>query len=139
MSRPHRHGTALRPAAFPLNSKDDAIATKSLTGASMTVLRFIGGLFLLVAVIALTADFTRAEPNSGLVPPFASLQKHWSDLAPQSLAAAKRAVEVRAHPFLWDPLIRSVLALPAWASLGTLGLAFSWFGRPRRRIDIFAN
>jgi hypothetical protein len=105
----------------------------------MTVLRFLGGLFLLVAVIALTADFTRAEADGALVPPFASLQKHWSDLAPQSLAAAKRTVEVRVHPFLWDPLIGSVLALPAWASLGALGLAFSWLGRPRRRIDIFAN
>ena len=105
----------------------------------MTVLRFIGGLFLLVAVIALTTDYTRAEAGAMLVPPFASLLNHWSDLAPQSLDAAKRAVESRAHPLLWDPVIRSVLALPAWASLGAIGLIFAWLGRPRRRIDIFAN
>jgi hypothetical protein len=105
----------------------------------MTVLRFIGSLFLLAAVIALTADFTRADPAGTALPPFASLLKHWSDLAPQSLAAAQKVVEARIHPLLWDPLIRSVLALPAWASLGTVGLIFTWLGRPRRRIDIFAN
>jgi hypothetical protein len=55
------------------------------------------------------------------------------------LAAAQKVVEARIHPLLWDPLIRSVLALPAWASLGTVGLIFTWLGRPRRRIDIFAN
>jgi len=105
----------------------------------MTVLRFLGGLFLLAAVIALTADFTRADPGGALLPPFASLLKHWADLAPQSLAAAKRAVEVRAHPLIWDPVIRSLLMLPAWMSLGAVGLLLSWLGRPRRRVDIFAN
>jgi hypothetical protein len=104
----------------------------------MAVLRFIGGLFLLAAAIALTADFTRAE-GSALVPRFASLQKHWSDLAPQSLAAARKAVEMRAHPLLWDPVIGSLLALPAWLSLGALGVLVSWLGRPRRRVDIFVN
>jgi hypothetical protein len=103
----------------------------------MTVLRFIGGLFLLFAVIALTTDFTRAEASGALA--FASLLDHWSELAPQSLAAAQKTVQGRAHPLLWDPVIRSLLALPAWASLGAVGLIFAWLGRPRRRIDIFAN
>ena len=105
----------------------------------MTVLRFIGSLFLLAAVIALTADFTRAEAGSTILPPFASLLKHWSDLAPQSLAAAQKAVQTTAHPLLWDPVIRSLLALPAWLSLGTLGLIIAWLGRPRHRVDIFVN
>jgi len=54
----------------------------------MIVFRFIGSLFLLGAVIALTADLSR--PQRADAPTFASLHRHWTELAPQTLSAAQR-------------------------------------------------
>ena len=105
----------------------------------MNALRFLGGLFLLAAVIALTYDVTRTGSGWIGATEFTSLAKHWADLSPQTLAAAQKAVETRAHPLVWDPVIRSVLDLPAWASLGAIGAVALWLGRPRRRVDIFIN
>ncbi len=103
----------------------------------MLVLRFLGSLFLLGAVIALTADLSRpARPD---IPRFASLQKHWADMAPQSLASAQKSVQTRTHAIVWDPVITSVLAVPAFATLGALALMLFYIGRPRRRVEIFVN
>jgi hypothetical protein len=103
----------------------------------MRALRFIGSLLLLGAVIAFTADISRPpQPNT---PAFTSLLKHWSDLAPQSLAATQQAVASRTHPLVWSLGIRPALILPAWVLLSTLALLLLYLGRPRRRVDIFIN
>jgi hypothetical protein len=104
----------------------------------MLVLRFIGALFLLGAVIALTADLSRTS-RPPQAPVFTSLLKHWSDFAPQSLKAAQTSVQTRMHPVLWDPVILSLLSLPAWISLTVLAILSFWAGRPRRRVEIFVN
>lgn len=103
----------------------------------MLVLRFIGSLFLLGAVIALTADLSR--PPRPDTPQLASLHKHWSDFAPQSLAAAQKTVQTRAHRLVWDPVITSILATPAFAAFGVLAVLLLYIGRPRRRVEIFVN
>ena len=103
----------------------------------MLVLRFIGSLFLLGAVIAVTADLSRpARPNT---PTFTSIYKHWADVAPQTLAAAQKTVQTRAHRLLWDPVIRSVLSIPAFVTFGALAVLLLYLGRPRRRVEIFVN
>lgn len=104
----------------------------------MIVLRFIGALFLLAAVIALAADVTRARTGAP-GPIFTSIAKHWADFAPQSLAAAQAQVQSHIHPLLWDPLIASIIRVPAWISLGGMGLLALYFGRRRRRLEIFSN
>ena len=104
----------------------------------MLVLRFIGALFLLGAVIALTSDLSRPA-RTAQAPVFTSMLKLWSDFAPQTLKAAQTSVQTKVHPALWDPVIRSVLAIPAWISLVALAIFSFWAGRPRRRIEIFVN
>ena len=104
----------------------------------MLALRFLGSLFLLIAVISLTADLSRPLPAAGNAN-YTSLMKHWSDFAPQSLATAQKTVQTKAHPVLWDPVIRYPLGLPAFATLGGLGLVLLYLGRPRRRVEIFVN
>lgn len=103
----------------------------------MLVLRFIGSLFLLGAIIALTGDLSR--PNRAGTPTFASLHKHWSDLAPQTLASTQKTVATRSHRLVWDPLIVSVLNVPAFVTFGGLAVLFLYLGRPRRRVEIFVN
>ena len=103
----------------------------------MLALRFIGSLFLLAAVIALTADLSR--PRRPNVPMLASVERHWSEVAPQSLASTAKTVRSRTHPFVWDTLVRSVLAIPASVSLTLVACLLFYWGRPRRRVEIFVN
>ena len=103
----------------------------------MLVLRFIGSLFLLGTVIAATSDLSRPpRPNT---PTFTSIYRHWSELAPQTLAAAQKTVQTRTHRYVWDPVIRTVLAIPAFVMFGALAVLLLYFGRPRRRVEIFVN
>ncbi len=103
----------------------------------MLVLRFIGSLFLLGAVIALTSDLSRSHRADA--PAFASIHKHWTDLAPQTLAATQKTVATRTHPVVWDTLIVTMLKIPAFLTFGALAVLFLYFGRPRRRVEIFVN
>jgi hypothetical protein len=111
----------------------------SLAGVlTMAALRFVAGLFLLAAVIALVSDVTRTQ--LGLAGgPSTSLLKHLADLAPSSLAAAQRAVQNNLHPLVWDPVLKSFLSLPAWASLAAIGLLLAYAGRRRYRVNIYTN
>lgn len=104
----------------------------------MLALRFLGALFLLGAIIALTSDLSR-KPTTPQQHHFTSLLKHWSDFAPQTLAATQKTVQTRTHPLVWDPVIRAPLSVPAWISLTTLAVLCFYGGRPRRRVEIFVN
>jgi len=103
----------------------------------MTALRFIASILLLVAAVILIADVTQAGGGalSGLWVP---LVRHWAALAPQSLAALQRSLQAISG-LLWDPLAKSLLAIPAWLLFAALGAASAYAGRRRRRINIFTN
>lgn len=101
------------------------------------IMRYLAQPLLLIAVIALVYDGTRTiASGGGLVT--TSLLEHWQNLAPASLASTKAAVTGRV-PYLWDSLIMRILVLPAWLVTGALGWAFSYLGRKRSKIDVFAN
>ena len=103
----------------------------------MSALRFLGGLFLLLAAVVLIADLTNARGplSTGL---WVSAATHWSNLAPTSFAAAQKSIQATSR-VLWDPVVKSLLAIPAWLMLGTVGAALAHAGRRRKRINIFVN
>ena len=101
-------------------------------------IRILGGLFILVATLALIAEATRAQLG---VPgaPFTPLLAQLTETAPQFLRAVERSTS-SVHHLLWDPAVKSILALPAWILLGSIGLILGWLGRRRRRqINVFTN
>lgn len=103
----------------------------------MPTLRFLGGLFLLIGAVVLIADITNARASLG--GGFGvSLAKHWGALAPSSLAASQKAVQ-SASGLLWDPFVKSLLAIPAWTWFCSLGAMLAWAGRRRRRVNIYVN
>ncbi len=103
----------------------------------MPVLRFLAMLLFLVAAIALATDATRAYWGSGQL--FTPLAQHWNDLAPNALAGARRAVSGSLHPAVWDWMIAPLLKVPAWIAFAALAIPAAWFGRRRRRVNIYAN
>jgi hypothetical protein len=104
----------------------------------MAALRFLAGLFALIAIIALVADATPWLNGSG---PFAgtSFETQWERISPNSLAAARDRVSMSVSPAAWSALEAMVIGFPTWAVFGTLSLITGTFGRRRRRVNIFVN
>lgn len=101
-------------------------------------LRFLAGALLLVAVMAATNDVTRSLAAGHAVAPVTTLE-HWSGLAPVTLDLARKSVQRRTHPLVWDLGLSKVLQLPAWGLLGLLAVGLAYLGRRRRQINIYAN
>lgn len=57
----------------------------------------------------------------------------WWTLHPGSLQLAEPAIARHLHPFLWDPVMMSVLLSPAWLPLGLLAALLLLLGRRRSR------
>lgn len=104
----------------------------------MAVLRLFAGLFLLVAVVAFVSDLSPwllgAKPFSAT-----SFAKHWGDMAPATLQAARLTVSRALGQWVWDWLIMGPMRLPTSVLFGLLAVLCGWLGRPRRRVDVFVN
>lgn len=104
----------------------------------MAVLRFIAGLFLLIAVVAFVADLT-PWLQGGKPLAATSFGKHWADMAPATLKAAQSAVTRTTGAWLWDIFIVKAISLPTWLLFGLLAALSGWLGRRRRRVEVFVN
>lgn len=104
----------------------------------MFVLRLLGWLFLLIALIAIVSDVTTAQIGDQ---PFRSttLLEHLQQLLPVLARNMQRAVETGVHRLAWDPLALAVLQRPTWLLAGFIGCGCIWLGRRRRRVNVFAN
>ncbi len=104
----------------------------------MLILRLLGVWLMLLAVIALVYDGTRMLADNGALV-FTSLGEHWYSIHPQSLNTAQAGIERHVAPFLWDPVITTILLLPAWIVVGGLGALLYLLGYRRKRLDVFTN
>ncbi|WP_346900428.1 hypothetical protein [uncultured Roseibium sp.] len=87
---------------------------------------------LACALVAIIADASKSIAQSELVLlPFGQL---WFDRSPDTLNMAQAAIQRHVSPFLWDPVIQTLLTWPVWAVFGLFGLIFLWLGtRSNRR------
>lgn len=104
----------------------------------MAVLRFLASLFLLIAVVALVSDWTRAS-LAGQPLALSAFSKHWSEIAPATLASTKAGIGKLAGPWLWDMVIGRLLAVPTVVLFGLMGLLAGYGGRRRRRVNVYIN
>ncbi len=102
-----------------------------------TLLRILGIWSLLAAMIAFAIDATKSMAASEWVS--TPLGEYWYKLHPASLNTLQAAIERHVHPYLWDPVVFTVLQAPAWVFFGVLGILLYLLGRPRRRIEVFSN
>jgi hypothetical protein len=95
------------------------------------IFRFLGYVFLCLAMAALAYDGTRMIADNGRLA-FTSVEQHWLNLSPSSMEAARASLD-QINSYIWSPLLMSVLVLPAWivaTGLGTL-LYLAGYSRPR--------
>lgn len=104
----------------------------------MTALRFLASVFALVAVVALVADATPALNGTGNFKATPVIG-YWQQLAPASLTSAREAVTKTTVPWLWDPLLTSVLGLSAPVLFGLLAIVFGYLGRRREDFRVHIN
>ena len=104
----------------------------------LTLLRVFGVWLLLLAMVAAVIDATKSLAGGGawVVTPMGD---QWAALSPDSLAAAKAAVEANVGAFLWDPVITTILHAPTWVVFGILGVLLYWLGQKRKPVEVFIN
>jgi hypothetical protein len=84
------------------------------------------GTFLILAV----ETFVFAGSASALL---LSGGEMWDALRPDGIVEFRAWIDAFGVPWLWDPLILSTMALPAWLIPGVGGSFLVWFCHPRRR------
>ena len=104
----------------------------------MTVLRFLASLFALIAVVALVADATPALNSTGAFHAH-SVIGYWTELAPASLVATRATIEAHTFPWVWNPMLLSVLGFPMSILFGGLALVCGYLGRRREQMKIHVN
>ena len=90
------------------------------------------GLILLLAAAAAVGYEVRAAFESGAWRPIA-LGEFWYKLHASSLNGAQAGIQRYIAPWLWEPVITTVLLWPAWAVFAVPGSVLAWACRRRRR------
>jgi hypothetical protein len=99
--------------------------------------RFIGVLCLAAAFILVIYDGTKSIAGNRLY--LTSVQALWELINAGSLAQLKPQIQAYAGGFLWDPLMVTLLAAPAWAALGILGIVLVLLGRKKKPLIGYAR
>ena len=94
------------------------------------IFRMLSVVFLVLAVILLVIDVTRSIADSAIV--LTPLGQVWFDWSPDTLNLSQAVVQRYLHPYVWDPIIQSVLLAPGWSIFGILAVLFSMASRRRK-------
>jgi hypothetical protein len=100
--------------------------------------RFLASLFALIAIVALAADLTPVFNGTGSFSAH-SVIGYWSELAPASLLDTRNGIEAHTFPWVWNPVLLSVLGLPMTVLFGGLAIVCGYFGRRREQLRIHVN
>jgi hypothetical protein len=84
------------------------------------IARFLGLLIFAAAFIALIADGIRSIAADRMV--LTPLEQTWMSTHDGSLNRSQEMVQSYLHPYLWDPVIQTMLHWPTFAVVGVLGI-----------------
>ncbi|WP_210272799.1 hypothetical protein [Chthonobacter rhizosphaerae] len=99
------------------------------------LIRGLGVLLFAASFIALVADGIRSLAADAVV--LTPLGQTWFQLHPGSLNLLQAVVQRYLHPYIWDPILLTVLLWPTFAVGGGLGILLMVLGRKRRRAQAF--
>lgn len=96
------------------------------------ILRLLAALFLLLAVVLFFAGTAGSGVGS-------STAAHWQAVSPSSYAAFAASVTRNLGAWVWNPMLSSILALPAYVLFGFLAVILGFAGRRRRVVNVYVN
>ncbi len=104
----------------------------------LLLLRIIGVWLLLLAMVAAVVDATKSLAGGGtwVVTP---MGEQWKSLDAASLEATKGWLVASVGPFIWDPVMATILQAPTWVVFGILGVLLYWLGQKRKPVEVFIN
>lgn len=91
----------------------------------------IGLFFLAASLTSAVVDITKSIAASEIVQ--TELGATWVSISITSIQAAQGAIQGYVHPYLWDPIIQTILLWPTWLVFALLAAIFLFLGRKRRR------
>jgi hypothetical protein len=100
------------------------------------VFRFVGLICLALGFIFLIYDGTKSIADHRLY--ITRVSDFWAAFHETSLAQLRPTVE-RLVPWLWDPLVQSVLNAPTWLVLVVIGMLLILLGRKKRPLIGYAR
>ena len=106
-------------------------------GAGLVVLRVIGWLLILLALLFLGRDLFMWHENGRWAPLLAG--KIWHDLSPDTLGLAQAGIERHVWKPLWNPAILTLLLQPSWLVLGVPGILLAVMPQRSRNRRRFAR
>lgn len=103
------------------------------------MLQFLAALFATLALFAFAADFTaaRASPGQGFAT--TSLMQRLTELTPSIVNGTHTRVVNALGEAAWDPVLTTLLAMPAYLFFLILAAVAGYAGRHRRDVQIFIN
>jgi hypothetical protein len=101
------------------------------------LLRFLGLLCLAAAFILVIYDGTKSIAGNSLS--LTTVRALWELINAGSLAKVKPLIDHYAGGLLWDPIMLSILAAPAWALLGLFGILLLVLGRKKKPLIGYAR
>ena len=97
----------------------------------MRIFRFVGLFLTILAMAALGFEFTQALITQDWN--ILTLGELWFKIDPQSINISQAGIQRHLAPWLWEPVITSILLCPCWVIFGSLGFWFIWIGRRKLR------
>jgi hypothetical protein len=99
--------------------------------------RFIGLISLAAAFILVIYDGTKSIAGNSLS--LTTVRALWELINAGSLAKVKPLIDHYAGGLLWDPMMLSILAAPAWGLLGIFGILLLILGRKKKPLIGYAR
>ena len=94
------------------------------------LLRTLGLLFLAAGFIFLVYDGTKSIAANMLV--YSKVDEVWSLVHTASLQQLQPLIEKKAPPWLWDPVVTTILDAPAIVAFGIVGAILILLGRRKK-------
>ncbi|MCB1422105.1 MAG: hypothetical protein KDJ69_06485 [Nitratireductor sp.] len=95
-----------------------------------SLFRILALFALALALVTAVLDITRSIADSAVV--MTPLGVDWFNLSPSTLNLAQATIQRYVHPYIWDPVIQTILLAPSWVVFAILWLLFSLAGRQRK-------
>jgi hypothetical protein len=95
------------------------------------LVRLAGLVIFGASFITLVSDGIRTLAANHFV--LTPLGQTWYDFDRRSLALVQGMVERYVHPYIWDPVLQTVLSWPTFAVGGVVGILLMALGSGRRR------